>query len=353
MTAALKGAREVFLTFRNQVMLLFQTKTHQEASTLGTLQKLGLIRPGWAPTFEEFTKRLEPLLQQLFQLVRSWADVSSMAQLMYAVCIIHSAGGATFQLEPGLIKLLQETGLPRGMSMEFLRLPFEGINLDIPAGTLRPPMDSVTRLFLVHVPGDRFRIVCTPNEVYTHFVSIRSTSEGTIEDAVAETKARAFEGIPKAAEDEMRNNWIYSDYYTSDFFVLPVNAALYITSGGADVEQDKTRVRALHTKLQGLKKKNQRERLEQELKDEKTHQIFICGGHLKLSQEMLATFTEKGRKLTKRFRVRGHWCNQSVGPKQSGRKHIWIAPHWRGPTYAELLERNYVVVRGGKAQCSK
>jgi hypothetical protein len=322
---------------------VFQTKTHQEASTLGTLQKLGLIRPGWAPTFEEFTKKLEPMFQQLFQFVPSAADVSSMAQLMYAVCVVHSAGGATFQLKPGLIKLLQETDLPQDMSMEFLRLPFEGINLDIPAGTLRPPMDSVTRLFLVHVPGDRFRIICTPDEIHTHFVSIRSTSEGTIEDAVADTKARAFEGIPKAAEDEMRNSYIYDDYFTSDFFVFPINAALYITSAGADVVESRVAVHELHQQLQGVKKGLKREKLQAKLAGAKQHKIYICGEKLAVQKELTANLTEEGRKLTKRFRVRGFWRNQACGPKWTEHKHLFVAPHWKGPTFAELLERNYIV----------
>ena len=322
---------------------MYQTKTRQEASTLATLKRLGLIRPGWAPTFDEFTKKLDPIFQDLFRIVPSSADLSSMAHLMHAVCTVFNAGGATFQLEPGLIRLLQETDLPNDMSMEFLRLPFEGINLDIPAGTLRPPLDSATRLFLTHPPGDRFRIVCAPDEMHTHFVSIRATSEGTIEDAVAETKARAFEGIPKEAEDEMRANWAYEDYHTSDFFVFPVNAALYITSAGADVTEDRSRVYALHQELQGLKKKSRRESLETKLAEAKQHKIFICGEKLAVQKEFTASLTAEGRKLTKRFRVRGFWRNQACGPQWSERKHLFVAPHWKGPTYAELLERNYVV----------
>lgn len=320
---------------------MFLPKSSQEVVAFKALQALGFIRPGWFLSFGEFTNLLNPELQRLTQFF-SVPDFTSTVQLLYALWVVHNAGAAVFRLKPGLIKLLQETDLPRDMSMELLRLPFEGINLDIPPKTLRPPLDSVTRLFLTQVPGDRFRIVCCTANGYTHYVSLRPNS-GTIEDAVIETKTRTFESVSKEVEEEMRATWIYEDYFTSDLFVFPVNAALYITSEGADVVEDKTAIHELCQKLQGLKKSAKRERLEAKLAEEKQHKIYICGGKLSVQRELTATFTEEGRKLTKRFRVRGHWRNQPCGPRWSERKHIFVAPHWKGPTFAELLERNYIV----------
>lgn len=50
-----------------------------------------------------------------------------------------------------------------------------------------------------------------------------------------------------------------------------------------------------------------------------------------------------GKKLDKRFLVRGHWRNQTCGPKNSERRRIWIMPHWKGPDGAEIINRAIVL----------
>ena len=51
-----------------------------------------------------------------------------------------------------------------------------------------------------------------------------------------------------------------------------------------------------------------------------------------------------GHHLTKRFIVRGHWRNQTFGPRNSLRRPTWIAPHLKGPEGAPLDTRPTVYV---------
>ncbi len=331
--------------------MTFHHTNRQETTAHGVLKRLGFLRPGWFPTFQEFVPLLNPMMNTYGAWGISLADQSATGQLLYAMCVVHNAGAPVFRLRPDLAKMLRETDVPKDMGIELLRLPFEGICLDFPKGILAPPAHEVSRLYLMNFPGERFRMVCLPDDDTTHHASLRMPgakddlrqTSTTIAAAVEETKSRAFEGISPSAAEQLKAGWMYDDYFECDMFTFSVNAALYLTSEGADVEQDKTKIHELHAKLQGLKKKSQRERLERELKEEKEHKIYICGMHTKLAREMSAQLTEEGRKVTKRFRVRGHWKNQACGPRWQDHKHIFLQPFWKGPTFAEMLERNYVV----------
>ena len=44
-----------------------------------------------------------------------------------------------------------------------------------------------------------------------------------------------------------------------------------------------------------------------------------------------------------RFMVRGHWRRQAHGTASQERKLIWIAPFYKGPDLATLLNKPYVV----------
>jgi len=50
-----------------------------------------------------------------------------------------------------------------------------------------------------------------------------------------------------------------------------------------------------------------------------------------------------GRHLSVRFMVRGHWRRQACGPGRQQHRHVYIAPHWRGPEGAPLSHPATVV----------
>lgn len=322
------------------------------------LKGFGLLRAGWFPSYDEVVHSLG-LVQTLPPLGCRPTDIVALMQHLYTALIIHNAGKPIFRVCPDLAQMLRETDLPGDMPLELLRLPFEGIFLDIPEGTFP---SRTRRLQLNRL--ERFRMTYTypdplDGTMCVSYKSVHIDPEKTLAAAIEETCANTEQAVEKTLANpsadpvtrefavSIRGECTPKAFYQSEEFVFAINAALYITSEGADVEQDMSRARQIHNELQGLRKKAKRARLEAELKQVREHKIYICGAHLKQSREMSTeisnSLTEEGRKLMKRFRVRGHWKNQACGAGWREHKHIFVQPFWKGPTYAEMIERNYIV----------
>lgn len=50
-----------------------------------------------------------------------------------------------------------------------------------------------------------------------------------------------------------------------------------------------------------------------------------------------------GRKIKVRFRVRGHWRAQPCGPGRRDIRPVWVKDHEKGPSAAQVVNRQYVV----------
>lgn len=320
-----------------------QTAAHKILRKLGVYDRF----PGeQLPTYEEFISAVPPVFFKMMQLLTGAVqhiNTVAMLEFMYPVFIASKFGDPEFRLSKELIVLLRDTDTP-DLLTDFLRLPFPGINLDVPCGTFQKPADKVSRILLAYVPGDRFRVSFDTLDGNTHFINFLFEPGKTISQCIAETRtkeAEMLECFEREIEDYRAQN-IYEDYFTADVFRLALNAALYIASGDADVRLDDTKRRELHTRLQGLKGRSKREKLLEQLRREKQRKVYIVGGMTRLSREY-ATVSQQRRQLLVRFRVRGHFRHQACGPGLTERKLIWVAPFWKGPTYAELVEKGYVV----------
>lgn len=325
------------------------------ATLRGELEELFRVLDGaptnWFPTFSDFCQHpnTSGIVQQLKKTAGyDEATLSIFAQQLYTVLVIRNAGTPVFELRPTLVNLLSNTDLPCDIPVSQLVLPFEGLMLRFPIGTLESH-PRCHELHVVHVPGDRLRVLArmlmdTPEGLanmvsYASLDMVLSLAAGDSIGAAVERIRSSDLGRPLLGEGAMP----ITDYYADPFFLLAINTILYISSEGADVVQDRAGVYRIHQKLQGLKKGRRRAELEEKLAHEKARKIYICGATLRPAPELTATMTREGHELTKRFRVRGHWRNQAHGVGRSERRLTWIQPHWKGPTYAELLERNYVV----------
>jgi len=316
----------------------------QEQSAKLILKETGGLRLGWFPSLEELVESLPEFFLTKIAAMESPAALSATTKLLHAVCIIENCQRPVFRVTPTLAALLKNTELPGNLDIDFLRLPFEGIIIEIPPGTLTGPAERATKLYVTNLPGDRFRVLyCNDDLWMVNFASIDPSAGTSIAEVVANTRKKAFLQIPEDLAEDLLKEQMYDDYFSADFFVFAVNAALYITSEGADVEQDKAKVRDISARLQGVRGGRRRDTLMEQLQRAKNRRIYICGAKIKQCKELEAHLTEEGRKLTRRFRVRGHWRNQACGEGRQDHKHIFIAPHWKGPTYAEMLQRNYVV----------
>lgn len=328
-------------------------KTEQQREAEELLRTLGLAgRRGWFPTYIEFTDAFSP---EWYARIGAFfghpmhADMVAMMEFMYPVFIANQAGGYTFKLTPQLALQLRDTDVP-DVPCELLKLPFEGIFLDVDAGTFAPPAHQVTRIVACHIPGDRFRLTFDTRDGNSSYVNFDlGTPDASVAELVQETRARVAHERVEAKEHikGLGDDDLYDDYFKSDVFRMTISALLYIASPDADVERDMTEVHRLHTQLQGLRGGRRRSKLEEQLRAAKSNTVYIVGGRTKLDAGYQADAalrsSAEGRKILKRFRVRGHFAKQAHGEGRSLRKVIWRAPYWKGPTYAEMVERGYVV----------
>lgn len=117
---------------------------------------------------------------------------------------------------------------------------------------------------------------------------------------------------------------------------LVVGLALYLTSEGVDLDKRRLgpsdALRAQARKIGGHKGKRMIEEATLPV-----HYVRV-GFREKLDANLAAhsRADDETRALTKRFVVRGHYRNQAHGPEHKQRKLIYIRPHWKGPTWAEV-----------------
>jgi len=330
---------------RNTSRCRMQINQEMEAQRLLREMKL-LGRPGF-PIFETFVNHWVPerFLHVLLALDGGHQGPISSAsiQLFYAVFVFLKSGSPVFKIRPDLITSLRDTEIP-ALPVELLRTPFEGVQVQVPKGTFAEPATLIQNIFISHVPGDRFRVVYIRGE-YTNYTNLVTDGRGTIKDAMTDTTKKSEAEMPAKLLQAIKEEAMYANYYASDVFRFAVNCMLYVTCPEADMHQDKTKQQEIHAKLQGLKGGRKRDVLLRKLAQEKNRKIYIVGANIRLSKEYTADLTKSGKSwvLKHRCRVRGHWRQQPYGPKGSLRKPRWIRPYFKGPLYAEMLEKGYIV----------
>ena len=325
---------------------------------LGHLELLGVQREQLCMEFNEFTALpgFQPFFRELLAATggRQTADSTAMIVLLHALHSWHHQHRPTFKLaNEQLLRALRDTEIP-DFPVEELQLPYAAVKLELPQGALDQVIGSTNEMYVMML-GQRFRVVVPTlvnGEPEVHFINMNLGDVRTIEEAVRAAPHDWLKSVPDdASEDELalarefEENRIYQDYFESDVFRLAVNFALYVTSPNADMFRDKRELGRIHAKLQGLRKKNKRRALEQQLEREREYVRYLVGANFRLSPEYNAELSNSGRSwaLKHRVRVMGHWRQQPWGPRGSLRRRQWIAPHWRGPDYAEMVRLGYVV----------
>lgn len=112
--------------------------------------------------------------------------------------------------------------------------------------------------------------------------------------------------------------------------LLWVNAVLYATSSGVEPEVRKP---------PSAKKRRARKGPATNLSRE---EVFYLPGKIDISLSRGARELERapgGRTIMKRFMVRGHW--RRPPENWTDQRPRWIAPHWKGPDIATIIERQY------------
>ena len=111
-----------------------------------------------------------------------------------------------------------------------------------------------------------------------------------------------------------------------------INAVLYATSAGVDVETRRApEPGALAKRSHG----GPQVMLSAE-------DVFFLPGAIEISQVRRLSELQrhsKGRSVLRRFMVRGHW-RRARADAADQRMH-WVKPHWKGPDMATVIERTY------------
>jgi len=324
-----------------------------EALTL--FKKLQLeSKVGKFPTYATFAAGIpQSLLAFLGQKMteispgNEFLEITAFVEYLHPIYVAWQAGMRTFKLMPDLVRLLRDTEIPDS-PIEFLHLPFEGIIIEVEKDTFEKPANHVRKIFLAHT-DERLRFSYNLDENTTQFITLMMKGVKTIHESIQATGKQSEQFIKQiVAIDGIEPNDpdSYDDLVKTEIFRVVLNAILYIVSPG-DVFLDRTAATRMHTKLQGMKGGWRREKLEAKHKEAKSKYIYVCGRSVRLGEGYEAVEglrkTAEGRKILKKFRVRGHWRHQRHGPKLTEQKLIWIVPHWKGPSFAELVEKPYHV----------
>lgn len=312
---------------------------------------------GKMPTLMEFGHNLPLAFREFFDRmttahgVSNWnhkiMEYTALVEFLYPLYIANQVGFREFRINRSLATLLKDTDIPNA-PLEFLQLPFEGIVLDVPKDSFSGKYKIVQRVYVCKVEGDnRFRASFVDEVSSSSYINMLINEGTTIKDAVEATTKVSQKAI--ASDPDL---WKYHQGETfeegarSELFKFIVNTVLYISSPDSDVKEDLRERRRLHQKLQGVKSGAKRQRLEELLKKAKSRHIYIVGAQCRDREyEKIAgaETTETGRKIMKRFRVRGHFRMQPHGKGRQLRKLSWVRPHWKGPTFAEMVQKGYIV----------
>ncbi len=111
---------------------------------------------------------------------------------------------------------------------------------------------------------------------------------------------------------------------------LVINCIMYATSAGVESEL-----------RQPPRRKTQRARDDQTTMVSR-EEVFYLPGRVEISAQRKFQELARapgGRKIMKRFMVRGHWRRANLNWKDQ--RPRWIRPHWKGPDIATIIEHQY------------
>jgi hypothetical protein len=126
-------------------------------------------------------------------------------------------------------------------------------------------------------------------------------------------------------------------------FEFIIKCVLYINGANADVYWHDDRPQ-LEAQLKRAENAGKRRKLEQKLS--KAKGVFKVGYKIVLSREEKEMYdgVSTGKwQLSSRFIVQGHFRNQPYGEGRSSRKLIFIEPFWKGPEYAEVVNKQHLI----------
>lgn len=262
-------------------------------------------------------------------------DIQELPRIMVQYNYIQ-AGKKDFYIYEDLVPMLRDTDLPDMPTTE-VKFPFEAFSIVFKQGTIRGRGEKMDRIF----------VSCPDGKVVSGFLASDNSDGAPIfmanllpEATLSSLSNRYAETAPGVVEELPTQS-------AHDAMYLMFNLLLYVNCENADVQRDMDEVHRIREKLaefSGPKKTRKQKVLEQQYQEAKRRYVYLVGKSVRADAAYgVKAASEEGRKILKRFRVRGHFRNQPYGPERSLVKRRWIAPFWKGPDLAELINSGYVV----------
>lgn len=128
------------------------------------------------------------------------------------------------------------------------------------------------------------------------------------------------------------------------FLRIVFNLLSYINCVDADISDYSDEIKNLTEQSKKMERWSRARKVIQQ----KIHQMRIDNGRIVIvgkntKSTIRDKYQEPSRTITKRFIVRGHFRRQACGPNRELRVTTWIKPHWKGPEFAEKINKKYLV----------
>lgn len=166
-----------------------------------------------------------------------------------------------------------------------------------------------------------------------------TTDWANLESQIEKRKRVNAEGEWETVEDSL--------FYTDGllFFRVILNAALYISSADAELDQRPPDQEALKQEIDRIPSRVRRQELKQEARHASRLPYIVVGASIPAAEslEAVPTSSPEKRTLSVRFTVRGHWRHQACGPGLQERVLRFIKPYNKGPEMAALINKPYLV----------
>jgi hypothetical protein len=151
--------------------------------------------------------------------------------------------------------------------------------------------------------------------------------------------------FPEVQASTLSRDPIFSSPELKRLVHLVINALLYATSLPLPLPVRESPLRQVQRSAKGRgdkKRARVAHRLDDLRKLHSAEDVFFLPGKISISQVQRFQELEKaeaGRSLMARFMVRGHWRRANPSWENQGLR--WVAPYWKGPDMAAVIEREY------------
>ena len=278
----------------------------------------------------------------------------SLGSFLYSFLHFEDSGKKIYKVSQGLSDLLLNTNI-KGVDFEMVRCPYKAILLETPP--IRVSKDIVAVNILLVDEGDNIMLVfledvgemsgAGPLYDFYHLrkfiVSIRkefdSVEEG-IDDSISVVENNPHlcgKGWKIDDIKEHRDSLVKAMCYA-------VNILMYITGVESCIKEvdEALDLRRKLNRLKGSKRAKWQRKI-----DRVPMPYRLLGADIVLSRQEKDIYDkyreETGRKVAVRFTVQGHWRKQAYGEGWAKHKNLWIRPYWKGPEFAEVVNRAHTV----------